>query len=252
MASLKSFHGWSFRVYDFNSPDAQISILDASNLVILVLFYLLLLLCYLRKENTTGPVRKRDSISVSVSSCCFLTLIAYLVAGLLEFGRMNWWVYIVRSLIWASLTVSSFIERFKYVKILVSIWWVFFFGSISFVNIENLAEKRSIVILVLLEWAASFLLLVCALRNLKHFLTRNSPNQTLTEPLLGNTSQLQEPSFLSKSTFSWVNPLLALGYRKPLDLQDIPSLESQDQSAVAHEKFSKVWDSLQTEKKYLK
>jgi ABC-type multidrug transport system fused ATPase/permease subunit len=63
-----------------------------------------------------------------------------------------------------------------------------------------------------------------------------------------NTNQLQEPSFLSKLTFTWVNPLLATGYRKPLVLEDIPSLASVDQAATAYEKFTKAWDSLQTEK----
>ncbi|KAI7727049.1 hypothetical protein M8C21_007881, partial [Ambrosia artemisiifolia] len=79
-------------------------------------------------------------------------------------------------------------------------------------------------------------------------------SQSLSEPLLvnelldANTSQPEEPSLLSKLTFSWVNPLLAVGYRKPLVLEDIPSLASVDQAAVAHEKFTKAWDSLQTEK----
>ena len=45
-----------------------------------------------------------------------------------------------------------------------------------------------------------------------------------------------------------MNPLLAIGYRKPLVLEDIPSLASVDQAAVAHEKFTKAWDSLQTGK----
>ncbi|GKA09624.1 ABC transporter C family member 8 [Tanacetum coccineum] len=74
--------------------------------------------------------------------------------------------------------------------------------------------------------------------------------ETLSEPLLvhENTNQLQEPSFLSKLTFTWVNPLLAIGYGKPLVLEDIPSLASIDQAAVAHEKFTKAWDSLQTGK----
>ncbi|XP_071686201.1 ABC transporter C family member 8-like [Rutidosis leptorrhynchoides] len=75
-------------------------------------------------------------------------------------------------------------------------------------------------------------------------------NQNVSEPLLDdeNTSQLQEPSFLSKLIFSWVNPLLALGYKKPLVLEDIPSLASVDQAAIAHEEFTKAWGSLQTEK----
>ncbi|KAI3737686.1 hypothetical protein L2E82_27696 [Cichorium intybus] len=79
-------------------------------------------------------------------------------------------------------------------------------------------------------------------------------SQTLSEPLLvdetqeeGHTYQLEEPGFFNKLVFSWVNPLLSLGYRKPLVLKEIPSLAPIDQASVAHEKFTKVWDSLQME-----
>ncbi|KAJ0603422.1 putative ABC-type xenobiotic transporter [Helianthus annuus] len=52
----------------------------------------------------------------------------------------------------------------------------------------------------------------------------------------------REPSFFSKLAFYWVNTLLAKGYKKPLLLEDIPSLGCIDQAAVAHEKFTKAWD----------
>ncbi|KAJ0785137.1 putative ABC-type xenobiotic transporter [Helianthus annuus] len=53
--------------------------------------------------------------------------------------------------------------------------------------------------------------------------------------------------FFSKLAFSWVNPLLAKGYKKPLILEDIPTLESVDQATVAHGKFTNAWDSLKNE-----
>ncbi|KAI3806837.1 hypothetical protein L1987_22752 [Smallanthus sonchifolius] len=87
---------------------------------------------------------------------------------------------------------------------------------------------------------------------IRSWLLTNKPfagRRHLSEPLLvhENTSQLEEPSFFSKLVFSWVIPLLAKGYKKPLVLEDIPSLESIDQAEVAHEKFTKAWDSLRTE-----
>ncbi|XP_024973198.1 ABC transporter C family member 8-like isoform X1 [Cynara cardunculus var. scolymus] len=262
MSSLRTLFGRSIRVhvgdFDLNSPAMQRSILDILNLVIVFLFYLVLLLSYIRKNTTSRSRGRSDWISISVAFCCFFTSVAYLIAGLWvatdgthQFNHMNWWVFSVRALVWVSLMVSLLIERFTSVKILASVWWVFFFGSISVVNIMSLAEKHSIMILVLIEWAASFLLLLCALRNTKHFFTQHNPSQTLSDPLLANEtqestrSQLEEPSFFSKLVFSWVDPLLALGYRKPLILEDIPSLSSTDQAAVSHEKFTKAWDSLE-------
>ncbi|KAF5807985.1 putative ABC-type xenobiotic transporter [Helianthus annuus] len=233
------------------------SIIDIFNLVFVFLFYLLLLLCYIRKNNTIRS-RKNDWITVSVASCCVLTSVSYLIAGLWDVTaktpKLNWWVFIVRPLVWVSLTVSLLIERYTSVKILATIWWVFCFLSHSFAIIENLTKSLTLLNLVWFEWAVSFLLLLCALRNLKHFITQYTQRQTLSEPLLvnetqdTNTSQPEEPSFLSKLTFSWVNPLLAVGYRKPLVLEDIPCLTPKDQAAIAHEKFTKAWDSLQNEK----
>ncbi|KAI7750666.1 hypothetical protein M8C21_029510, partial [Ambrosia artemisiifolia] len=76
---------------------------------------------------------------------------------------------------------------------------------------------------------------------------RELPRSGLTNKLHEKTSQQEEPSFFSKLFFYWVNPLLAKGYKKPLVLEDIPSLELVDQAAVAHEKFTKEWDLLRAE-----
>ena len=246
-------------VYDWLSPVTQISITDIFNLVFVFLFYLVLLLSYFMKINTNRFRGKSDWKFLSVAFCCFLTSIAYLIAGLWEATaktpQSSWWVLIARSLIWASLMVSLLVERFKSVKILASLWWVFLFGSISVINIKCLTDKQSISVLLLIEWVASFLLFFCTLRNIKHFFSQQTPSHNLSDPLLvdgtqeeTNTSQLKEPSFLSKLSFSWVNPLIALGYRKPLLLEDIPSLPSIDQSSTSHEKFNKAWHSLQMEK----
>ncbi|KAL8232426.1 hypothetical protein R6Q57_002204 [Mikania cordata] len=235
----------------------QRCILDISNSVFVFLFYLLLVLSYMRKNNTIRS-RKNDWITVSVALCCFLISISHVIAGLWDATaktpKLIWWVLIVRALIWVTLTVSLLVETFTSVKILATVWWVFCFLSISFVNIKNLSKSLTSLNLALVEWAASLLLLLCAIRNIKNFITQYTQSQTLSEPLLvnetldANTNQSEEPSFLSKVTFSWVNPLLAVGYRKPLVLEDIPCLASVDQAAIAHDKFTKAWDSLHTEK----
>ncbi|KAK1436884.1 hypothetical protein QVD17_02668 [Tagetes erecta] len=257
MDSLKTLLGRMTMVSDGDFEFTRRSIIDIVNLVFVLLFYMLLLLGYIRRNNTNRS-RKNDWITVSVALCCFLTPVSYLIACLWDATaktpKLNWWVFIVRAFVWVTLTVSLLIERFASVKILATVWWVFFFLSISFVTVENLSKSLTILDLVLVEWAASFLLLLCALRNFKKLITRYTQSQTLSEPLLfnetldANTSQPEEPSFLSKLTFSWVNPLLAVGYRKPLALEDIPCLASVDQAAIAHEKFTKAWDSLHTEK----
>ncbi|KAL1814376.1 hypothetical protein ACET3Z_016950 [Daucus carota] len=77
--------------------------------------------------------------------------------------------------------------------------------------------------------------------------------QRLSEPLLAEESQerrsqLGQANFFSKLVFSWVSPLLSLGSEKPLILDDIPYLATDDQAIVANEKFVHAWDSLLKER----
>ncbi|OIW11855.1 hypothetical protein TanjilG_31605 [Lupinus angustifolius] len=60
------------------------------------------------------------------------------------------------------------------------------------------------------------------------------------------TSLMRLPK-LSKLTFSWVNSLLNLGYSKPLSLEDIPSLVSDEEADSANQKFEQTWESISRE-----
>ncbi|TYK03884.1 ABC transporter C family member 8 [Cucumis melo var. makuwa] len=71
--------------------------------------------------------------------------------------------------------------------------------------------------------------------------------QKWTEESVGSFN-IQQASFFSKLTFSWINPLLTLGYSKTLTLEDVPPLDSEDEAELAYQKFSHVWDSLSPEK----
>ncbi|KAH7866921.1 hypothetical protein Vadar_026730 [Vaccinium darrowii] len=78
-------------------------------------------------------------------------------------------------------------------------------------------------------------------------------DQNLSEPLLTEEpekprSRIGHASFLNKLTFSWVNPLLQLGYSKVLALEDIPSWVLEDESVLAHENFTHAWGSIQRDK----
>ncbi|GMY34551.1 ABC transporter C family member 8-like isoform X1 [Fagus crenata] len=101
----------------------------------------------------------------------------------------------------------------------------------------------------MVPWLINFLLFICALRNLIHFVSQHNLDNSLSEPLLAkkyekNQSELGQASFLGKLTFSWINPLLSLGYSKILALEDIPSLVPEDEAKSAYQKFAHEWDSL--------
>lgn len=57
-------------------------------------------------------------------------------------------------------------------------------------------------------------------------------------------SKLGQAGVISRLTISWINPVLKLGYSKPLVLEDIPTLLPEDESQVAYKRFSYIWGSL--------
>ncbi|KAA8518677.1 hypothetical protein F0562_016151 [Nyssa sinensis] len=80
----------------------------------------------------------------------------------------------------------------------------------------------------------------------------SSEDESLSAPLLngkGETigelhqTKLGQASFISRLILSWMNPLLHLGYSKPLVLEDIPSLVPEDEAFLAHKKFLKCMGS---------
>lgn len=241
------------------SPCTQTIIVDVINLLFLGVFYLFLLVDSIRKRHVSRRNR-RDWIFVMVSVCCALISIAYLGVGLWDiiaendrFNRLGWLVFLVRGLVWISLAVSLLVAKSKWNTVLISLWWVSFCLLASAINIEILAGARSIQVLDILPWPVNLLLLFCAVRNFSHFTTQQPLDESIREPLLGekevkDQSKLAQASFLSKLTFSWINSLLKLGYSKPLNLHDIPSLVPEHEANVAYRKFAHAWDSLVREK----
>ncbi|KAK2997380.1 hypothetical protein RJ639_025805 [Escallonia herrerae] len=245
--------------FNLGSTCTQRTILDAFNLLFLFVFCLTFFVSSIRKNNLNGHAR-RDWITLAVAICCFLTGIAYLSGGILDliaksggFTQLNWLMYLVRALLWISLTFSLLVPRIKWITILVSAWWVSFFLLASALNTEVLIKEHDILILDVVSWPVNFLLVFCALRNFSHLGSQRTGIKSLSEPLLVERSQksdnqLSYASILSKLTFSWVNPLISLGYSKPLVIEDIPSLVSEDQATVAYKKFAQAWEELQKEK----
>jgi hypothetical protein len=57
-------------------------------------------------------------------------------------------------------------------------------------------------------------------------------------------SLISSAGLLSLATFSWINPLLALGYRKHLTIEDVPPLPPGDQDKALYKTFDGVWQRL--------
>ncbi|KAM2078847.1 hypothetical protein ACFX1R_026426 [Malus domestica] len=261
MASLRSPLGSSFSwicggELELGFYCTQRTIINGVNQLFLFTFLLFSLISTIRKHYITVPAR-RDQCSLVVSICCALTSIAYFAAGLWDlvanddqsehFVRLD---YFVRGLFWIFFTVSLLVQRSKWIKILNSLWWLSSFSLASALNIEILVRTHSIEMFDAMTWPVSLLLLLCAVRNLSHFVHQHAQDNSLSEPLLANKSigksqksELDHATFLSKLTFAWINRLLNLGSSKTLALEDIPSLVSEDEADLAYQKLAHAWDS---------
>ncbi|PSS07360.1 ABC transporter C family member 8 like [Actinidia chinensis var. chinensis] len=263
MASLeRSLGGFSWLCegeFHFSSLCIQGIIIDVHNLLFLLAFYLFFIINCLIKNNIIR-FSKRDWFTIAISICSGLISIAYLSSGLWElltqsrgFTNLSWVVHFMRGLIWISLTVSLLVKGTKWVEILASLWWVLFFLLISALNAEVLIRTHNIGILKVAAWLVNLLLLFCALRNFTCCFYPSISEKKLSEPLLTeepekNRSTIGHASLFSKLTFSWVNPLLKLGYSKILALEDVPCLVPKDESILAYGEFSRTWDLLRRDK----
>lgn len=88
--------------------------------------------------------------------------------------------------------------------------------------------------------------------NIRQMVSQYKEDDSLSEPLVFKGAEKSKPEldqvgFVKKLTFSWISPLLK-GYLKPLSLEDIPSLVSEDEAKIGYQKFKQAWDSLLREK----
>ncbi|KAL8122791.1 hypothetical protein AgCh_010969 [Apium graveolens] len=150
------------------------------------------------------------------------------------------WILLVLSMCCALISIAYLIS---------GVWELF----VTAINTNVLLNQHHLEILDAVAWPGNFILLISAMRNISHFVSGDMPLNRLSEPLLAEKSQerlsqLVQANFFSKLVFSWVSPLLSLGSSKPLNLEDIPSLATDDQAITANKKFVQAWNSLQRDK----
>ncbi|WJX86371.1 ATP-binding cassette sub- C member 8, variant 2 [Trifolium repens] len=245
--------------FDFTSLCSLRSTIDTVNILFVCAYYTSLFISLIRKTSSNRS-HTRSWIFKLVSICCALISITYLVIGLWNLiektdnsKELSWLACSIKGIIWISLTVSLLVQRGKWIKILNSVWWATSSVLVSTLNIDILFKGHdAFETFDIIIWLVHFLLLLCAFKNLS-YLGTNSVQECLSEPLLDQKietkqTELAYATFLSKLIFSWVNSLLSLGYSKPLTLEDIPSLVSEDEASTAYQNFVHAWESLVKER----
>ncbi|KAI3976241.1 hypothetical protein MKX01_032173 [Papaver californicum] len=153
---------------------------------------------------------------------------------------------LLRVLAWGSIFAYLYhsIERMKF-PVLLRIWWGFYSFMSCYFLLIDLVTYRQEPTLPAQFWVLDVISAVVGLFIFYSGLFGNKDaDDILHEPLLnGNSSSTNESSkssvgqnanpfstasFFSLLTFSWMSPLLAVGNRKTLDLEDVPELGIAD------------------------
>lgn len=255
MSSMHGFQGWFNWVcrggFNLGSSCTQRGLIDAVNLGFLLVFWLGLIPSFFKRASNNNG-RRRHWDSVIVSFFCAATGIAHFGVGLWalfkgtnRYVHGNWVIYIIRGIVWMSLMISLNVRPAKWLDSVIVSWWVLFSLFISAFNVEVLVKDHVLEVLDMISWASTLVLLLYAI-GIAHR-TGLYRDDGMCQPLLveehGRRRRLREVGLFSRLTFSWLNPLLRLGASKPLALDDIPPLDSEDEALEAYETFSKAWDN---------
>lgn len=153
--------------------------------------------------------------------------------------------------------------RQQFFPALLRVWWISafllstltFLSSILFVPWKG-AYLGNAVIEIILYPAALFVAYV-GLRGRTGF--EVMADEQIEEPLLNGADNVkteeeehvelyQNAGFFSLAAFSWLDHLLRVGRRKPLEIADLPPLPPEDRTEAMYEKFRSNWDALKQKK----
>ncbi|XP_057483297.1 ABC transporter C family member 5-like [Actinidia eriantha] len=209
--------------------------------------------------------------------CCFYVLfLQLLVLGFDGFSLIrnashghkdtNWALIVLpasQGLAWSVLSFSALHCKFKVCEkypFLLRVWWVVSFLTClctlyadgkEFI-IEGSKHLSSHVLANLAATPALAFLCFVAIRGVTGIqVCRNSD---LHEPLLLeeeagclNITPYSSAGLFSVVTLSWLNPLLSIGAKRPLELRDIPLLAPKDRSKTNYKILNANWEKLKAE-----
>ncbi|KAL4579999.1 hypothetical protein LXL04_016171 [Taraxacum kok-saghyz] len=220
---------------------------------LLLLFITWLGINFKTNNSNRGPNNIRALYYKQTVFCCVVLVLLNLCLCLLNIfywyrnGRNNENIIISRdsllgTFVWlfVSVYLHTHVSNFKEstYPFVLRVWWVSF-SSIScfslFLHYVHYKHNRHL--------AAQFLVFEVLSTFVSLFLCYvgffdNNEYETITP---STTS-----SIFSLLTFSWIDPLIAIGYKKPLDLEDIPQLDDVNSARGA---FSVIKSRLESEKR---
>ncbi|CAN6241978.1 unnamed protein product [Urochloa humidicola] len=265
----------------YSSPCFWMSAFPLMQLVFIISIssqFLLNKIRWCRQRNKTITPASNKNIKLGVSyqaskACCLLMLVVHVLRTFLsEFHeRISNCKYPpcvlsdglqVLSWIILSLAVFGFQEtKSTKLPLIIRAWWTFnFLQSTTGVvfDLKSIVSDHDRTGFE--EWINMFNVGVCSY--LFAISARGTTgiritftDSSITEPLLtasvGQQMEAERPCLYRRAgilqliTFSWMNPIIATGYRKPLDLSDVPDLDGKDSAEFLSDLFKKIIDNVE-------
>jgi ATP-binding cassette subfamily C (CFTR/MRP) protein 1 len=163
----------------------------------------------------------------------------------------------VLSFIILSIAVFSFQEtKSTKLPLIVRSWWIFnFLQSITIVVFDLRSILSDHEHTGYKEWTNLFNLGVCAylfavsargITGIRIAFTDSRITEPLLTPSVGQQMEAERTCLYGRAgilqiiTFSWMNPIIASGYRKPLDQNDVPDLDGKDSAEFLSDSFTRI------------
>ncbi|XP_050204473.1 ABC transporter C family member 5 [Mercurialis annua] len=233
----------------------------------------------IRRSNGEGDIPVVITVSTGfklVLACCFYVLfLQFLVLGFdgialirdaVKGEVVDWSIICLpaaQGLAWFLLSFSALHCKFKASErfpLLLRVWWVLSFliclctlyGDGKSFLIEGVKHLSSHVVANIAATPALAFLCFVAIGGVTGIeVCRDSD---LQEPLLLEEevgclkiTPYNDAGLFSLVTLSWLNPLLSIGAKRPLDLKDIPLLAPKDRTKTNYKVLNSNWEKLKAE-----
>uniref|UniRef100_A0A803PGG4 ABC-type xenobiotic transporter n=1 Tax=Cannabis sativa TaxID=3483 RepID=A0A803PGG4_CANSA len=228
-------------------------------------------------DGEIEDVRIGTEFKITVCCCFYVLFVQVVVLGFDGVGLIreslneelvNWsviWLPAAQSLAWFVLSFSALHCKFKVSEkfpLLLRLWWFVSFviclctlyfdargflvddGSKSLPSshaVANLASTPALAFLCFIAIRGSTGIQVCR-------------NSELQEPLLMEeeagclkVTPYSDAGLFSLATLSWLNPLLSIGAKRPLELKDIPLLATKDRAKTNYKVLNSNWEKMKAE-----
>lgn len=195
---------------------------------------------------------------VAVACCIYIVGCEIAVLAWEAWAKSEWWMLLSQALqvvVWV--VASSATWRLKRLgrsslPLFLRAWWPLSLALClcTLIRYKTTLPTTYVLLKALCSPALAFLCFVAARGNLG---IQKIVNSDLQEPLLEESSDLNVTPYcgagvVSTVTLSWLNPILKVGYRRALELKDVPALSPKDRAENAYKVLTENWAKLKAAK----